>query len=462
MIRLRYNGSAGASAGARFAGCTWALIIAFLAACTSGVSAQGSASLASPDSTDLLLHAAYLFDGVSMHADGWIWIQGSHIKAVSYGHMPERFGVAPGSVSGGVPAAPVVLEFPGSTLMPGMIEGHSHLFLHPYNEVSWDDQVTKESRAERTARAVTHAYATLMAGFTTVRDLGTEGAMYDDVGLKHAIEKGVVPGPRMLCATRAIVATGSYGVKSESSDLDLPKGAAEADGVEGVMHEVRNQVGHGANVVKLYADYRWGPAGQTEPTFTVEELKAAVAVASSSGRMVVVHAGSKEGMLRAIAAGVTTIEHGQGGDDTVFRLMKEKGIAYCPTVSAVEAILSYKGWRKGIDPDPDRLVQSKKSFKMALASGVTILMGGDVGVFTHGTNAREMEDLVEYGMTPLAVLQSATSVNARVFRLDSLGLVKPGFLADIIVVKGDPSQNISAVRQVRFVMKGGVVYRNND
>jgi imidazolonepropionase-like amidohydrolase len=447
MIRLRYNGKS--LRGAR------ALLIAFLAACTSGwlwpvgASAQGSVSPTVSDTTNLLLHAAYLFDGTSMHADGWIWVQGSHIKAVSYGHRPE-----------GAPTT--TLEFPGCTLMPGMIEGHSHLFLHPYNEVSWDDQVTKESRAERTARAVTHAYATLMAGFTTVRDLGTEGAMYDDVGLKHAIEKGVVPGPRMLCATRAIVATGSYGVKSESSDLDLPKGAAEADGVEGVMHEVRNQIGHGADVVKLYADYRWGPAGQTEPTFTVEELKAAVAVASSSGRMVVVHAGSKEGMLRAIAAGVTTIEHGQGGDDTVFRLMKEKGIAYCPTVSAVEAILSYKGWRKGIDPDPDRLVQSKKSFKMALASGVTILMGGDVGVFTHGTNAREMEDLVEYGMTPLAVLQSATSVNARAFRLDSLGLIKPGFLADIIVVRGDPSRDISAVRQVRFVMKGGVVYRNND
>jgi imidazolonepropionase-like amidohydrolase len=438
MIQLRFNGSA------------VALLIFLLTACNFTSVAQSG-----PDTTNLLLHAAYLFDGTSMHEDGWIWVQGSHIKAVSYGHRPEGSG-------GGSAVAPIVLEFPGCTLMPGMIEGHSHLFLHPYNEVSWDDQVTKESRAERTARAVTHAYATLMAGFTTVRDLGTEGAMYDDVGLKHAIEKGVVPGPRMLCATRAIVATGTYGVKSESSDLDLPKGAAEADGVEGVMHEVRNQIGHGADVVKLYADYRWGPAGQTEPTFTVEELKAAVAVASSSGRMVVVHAGSKEGMMRAIAAGVTTIEHGQGGDDTVFRLMKEKGIAYCPTLSAVEAILSYKGWRKGIDPDPDRIVQSKKSFKMALASGVTILMGGDVGVFAHGTNAREMEALVEYGMTPLAVLQSATSVNARVFRLDSLGAARPGYLADIIVVHGDPSKDIHAVRQVSFVMKGGVVFRKEE
>ena len=420
MIRLRYSGKI-------------ALVALLWVACSRGMAQS------------YLLHAAFVFDGNAMHPDGWVLIRGSNIVSVSYGRRPVD--------------TTSVLDFPGCTLMPGLIEGHSHLFLHPYNEVSWDDQVTKESRAERTARAVTHAYATLMAGFTTVRDLGTEGAMYDDVGLKHAIEKGVVPGPRMLVATRAIVATGSYGVKSESSDLDLPKGAAEADGVEGIMREVRTQIGHGADVVKLYADYRWGPAGETRPTFTVEELKAAVAVAYSSGRIVAVHAGSKEGMLRAIEAGVTTIEHGQGGDDTVFRLMKEKGIAYCPTVSAGEAILSYHGWRKGIDPDPPRIIQSRQSFRQALASGVTILMGGDVGVFPHGDNAREMETLVDYGMKPLAVLQAATSVNARVFGIgDSLGSIKPGYLADIIVVHGNPSEDIHAVRQIRLVMKGGVIF----
>jgi imidazolonepropionase-like amidohydrolase len=416
---------------------------------TQVAAARQTPAVPAPDTTSILLHASFLFDGRDMHPDGWVLIKGHRILSVSYGLRPERNSL--------------LLDYPNCTLMPGMIEGHSHLFLHPYNEVSWDDQVTKESRAERTARAVTHAYATLMAGFTTVRDLGTEGAMYDDVGLKHAIQKGVVPGPRMLVATRAIVATGTYGVKSESSDLDLPKGAAEADGVEGVIHEVRTQIGHGADVVKLYADYRWGPAGEARPTFTIEELKAAVAVASSSGRMVAVHATTREGMLRAIQAGVTTIEHGQGGDDSVFRLMREKGIAYCPTLSAGEAILSYQGWRKGIDPDPPRIVQSRKSFKQALASGVTILMGGDVGVFAHGTNAREMEDMVDYGMTPLTVLRSATSVNAKVFGIgDSLGLIQPGYLADIIVVKGDPSVDISAVRQIRLVIKNGVIYRRED
>lgn len=398
---------------------------------------------------DTLLHAPLVFDGVAMHTDGWVLVRGKHIVAVTYGRKPD--GNAP------------VLDFPGCTLLPGLIEGHSHLFLHPYNEVSWDDQVVKESRAERNARAVTHAWATLHAGFTTVRDLGTEGCWYDDAGLKQAIQKGVVPGPRMLCATRAIVATGSYGVKSESADVELPHGAAEADGVEGVIHEVRNQIGHGADVVKLYADYRWGPGGQAEPTFTEAELHAAVEVASSSGRIVAVHSSTKEGMLRAIRAGVTTIEHGQGGDDTVFQLMHARGIALCPTVSAVEAIAGYHGWRKGNDPDPEAVTRAKRSFAAALRADVTILMGGDVGVFPHGDNAREMELMVEYGMTPLNVLRSATSVNARVFGIgDSLGNIRPGYLADIIVVQGDPSRDIHAVRAVKLVMKDGVIYRRED
>ncbi|TDW96514.1 imidazolonepropionase-like amidohydrolase [Dinghuibacter silviterrae] len=410
------------------------------AACTSQARAQ--------DTTARLLHAAFLFDGTDIHADGWVLVRGKRIVEATHGRRPAGTETTP------------VWEFPGCTLLPGLIEGHSHLFLHPYNEVSWDDQVTKESRAERTARAVTHAEATLMAGFTTVRDLGTEGCMYDDVGLKRAIQKGVIPGPRMLVATRAIVATGSYGVKSESSDVDLPKGAAEADGVEGITHEVREQVSHGADVIKLYADYRWGPGGQNLPTFTEDELKAAVSAAVFSGRMVAVHSSTKIGMILSIDAGVSTIEHGQGGDDTVFRLMRIKGVALCPTLSAVEAIAGYQGWRKGIDPEPQRVTQARRAFRQALADGVTILMGGDVGVFPHGDNAREMETMVEYGMSPLAVLQSATSVNARVFGIgDSLGNIKPGYLADIIVVSGDPSKDIHAVRQIRLVMKDGVVYR---
>jgi imidazolonepropionase-like amidohydrolase len=395
-----------------------------------------------------LLRPDRVFDGEQLH-EGWVvLVRGREIEA------------AGPSASVQAPAGVIILDLKGATLLPGLIEGHSHLFLHPYNEVSWNDQVLKESRAERVARAVVHARKTLMAGFTTTRDLGTEGAGYDDVGLKQAIEKGVVPGPRILCATRAIVATGSYGPKELAYDIESPHGAAEADGLEGITREVRTQIGKGADVIKLYADYRWGINGASEPTFTVEEMKKAVEVASSSGRIVAVHTGTTEGMRRAIEAGVTTIEHGDGGTPELFAAMKAKGIALCPTLAAGDAILQYAGWRKGVDPEPERIKAKRASFQAALAAGVTICMGGDVGVYPHGDNAREMEDMVDYGMKPVDVLRSATSINADVFRISKrVGRIRAGLLADILVVEGDPAVNISQVRKVIWVMKDGVIYR---
>ncbi|MEO6638707.1 MAG: amidohydrolase family protein, partial [Ginsengibacter sp.] len=206
-----------------------------------------------------------VFDGIQMH-EGWqVVVQKDTIKFA-------------GLLNDIIPNSKII-EPPGCTLLPGLIEWHSHLFLHPYNETPWNDQVLKESRAERVARATVHARNTLLAGFTTVRDLGTEGADYDDVGLKTAIERGIIPGPRMLVATRAIVATGSYGPKELSNDFDSPKGAAEANGIEGITKEVRTQIGKGADVVKLYADYRWGLHRDAMPTFTIDELKKAVEVA---------------------------------------------------------------------------------------------------------------------------------------------------------------------------------------
>ena len=395
-----------------------------------------------------LLRPGRVFDGEQVH-EGWVvLVRGREIEA------------AGPAASVQAPAGAIILDLKGATLLPGLIEGHSHLFLHPYNEVSWNDQVLKESRAERTARAVVHARETLMAGFTTTRDLGTEGCWYDDVGLKQAIEKGVVPGPRILCATRAIVATGSYGPKELAYDIESPHGAAEADGIEGITREVRTQIGKGADVIKLYADYRWGINGANEPTFTVEEMKKAVEVASSSGRIVAVHTGTTEGMRRAIEAGVTTIEHGDGATPELYAEMKAKGIALCPTLAAGDAILQYAGWRKGIDPEPGRIREKRARFREALAAGVTICMGGDVGVFPHGDNAREMEMMVDYGMKPLDVLRSATSVNADVFRIAKhVGRIKPGLFADILVVEGDPTVNISQVRKIVLVMKDGVIYR---
>lgn len=393
----------------------------------------------------ILLKADRVFDGENMH-EGWsVLVKNNLIEAVG--------------IITNIPANTTVKSFPGCTLLPGLIEGHSHLLLHPYNETSWDDQVLKESRAERVARAVNHANATLLAGFTTVRDLGTEGAMYDDAGLKKAIEKGVIPGPRMIIATRAIVAKGTYGPKSENAEVQLMQGAAEVSNADEMAKEVRTQIAAGADVIKVYADYRWGANREALPTFTIEELTTAVAIAASGKRKVVAHASTVEGMRRAILSGISTIEHGDDGTPEIFALMKEKHVALCPTLAAGDANLQYAGWKKGIDPEPIRITQKKKSFALALQAGVTICMGGDVGVFAHGENAREMEMMVEYGMKPLEVLRSATSVNADTFGYtDKIGRFKKGLFADVIAVKGNPVDSMGVLHNVSLVMKGGKIY----
>jgi imidazolonepropionase-like amidohydrolase len=416
-----------------------AFLLSFLFSVASSFAQSDSFYLFKPDR---------VFDGDQMHSDWIVLVKGKKIESC-------------GAMTFKLPANTRIVELPGATLLPGLIEGHSHLFLHPYNEVSWNDQVLKESRAERTARAVEHARATLMAGFSTVRDLGTEGAAYDDAGLKKAIEKNIVPGPHMIIATRAIVAKGAYGPSYLNADLDLPQGAAEVGNKEEMSNEARTQISKGADLIKIYADYRWGRDGQAAPTFNVDEIAAATAIANSSGRQTVAHASTKEGMRRAVMGGVSTIEHGDDGDDEIFRLMKEKHVALCPTLAAGEAILQYSGWKKNIDPEPSRVTAKKKSFQSAIKNGVIICMGGDVGVFTHGDNAREMELMVEYGMKPIEVLRSATSVNADVFGYgEKTGRIKKGLLADILAVKGDPSKTISDVRNLLVVMKEGKFYVN--
>ena len=387
-----------------------------------------------PTETVFLIKPARVFDGETAQPhEGWaVLVRGQKIVAAGPSASLEAARDAK------------VIELPGLTLLPGLIEAHSHVLLHPYSETVWNDQVARESLSLRVARATNHLRNTLQAGFTTIRDLGTEGAAYADVGLKQAVEQNIIPGPRMIVTTRAIVATGSYGPKGFASEWRVPQGAEEADGIDSLTRVVRDQIGHGADWIKIYADYRWGTQGAA-PTFSLEELKLVVETAKSANVPVTAHATTPEGMRRATLAGVETIEHGDGGNAEVFRLMKERGVALCPTLAIVS------------DANAPR---KRAAFKAALAAGVTIASGSDVGVFAHGDNARELEMMVKFGMSPLDALRSATSVNARVLHMsDKIGSVKPGLFADLIAVEGDPTLNSGALRKVKFVMKGGVVYK---
>ncbi|RZM10881.1 MAG: amidohydrolase family protein [Sphingomonas sp.] len=405
--------------------------------------ALGGATAPPPEPAPLLLRPAAVFDGVDgkTHAGWQVLVRGDRIVAVG----PDL----------AVPAGARTVDLAGDTLMPGMIEGHGHLFLHPYDEASWDDQVLHEPLALRTARAVANARATLLAGFTSERDLGTEGAGYADVGLKAAIDQGIVEGPRLSVATRAIVALGAYGPKGFEPGVAIPQGAEEVSGTEQMVAAVRRQIAAGADWVKLYADYRWRPGEESRATLNLDEMKAAVAAAHDAGRPVAVHASTAEGMRRAIEAGVDTIEHGYGGTPAVFAAMAAKRIALCPTLAAADASARYRGWN-GVEPAPAAVRLSREAFRMALSAGVPICMGGDVGVYAHGANAREMALMAAAGMTPAQVLIAATSGNARWMGLgDRLGAIRPGLLADLVAIAGDPTNDIGAVRAVRLVVKNG-------
>lgn len=402
-----------------------------------------------PDGSLVVLRPDRVFDGVDPSAHvGWlVVVRGDRIEAVGPSDSIK------------VPEGARTIDLAGRTLLPGLFDLHTHVLLHPYDEAAWDDQVLKEPLALRVCRATNHLKSTLESGFTTIRDLGTEGAGYADVGIRRAVDQGIVAGPRMLVVTRAIVATGSYAPKGFAPEWTIPQGAEEADGVDALIRVVRDQIGRGADWIKVYADTAMG-GGPVRPSFSVEELRRIVETAGSVGVKVAAHATSKEGMRRAAIAGVATIEHGDEGDDEVFRLMATRKVVLCPTLAAIEAGAKRRGYRPGVDPEPERLHRARENIKKAMAAGVVIANGSDMGVFPHGEGARELELLVAAGMTPSSAIVAATSVAARVIDAeDRLGAIRPGLLADLVAVDGDPTAEIGALRRVALVMKGGAIVR---
>ncbi|HEX7061681.1 MAG TPA: amidohydrolase family protein [Woeseiaceae bacterium] len=432
----------------RFRGTRRLLPGLLLAAATAGQAAPAAGA----SGGSWLIAADRVFDARSeaSHAGWVVLVEDGRIAAVGPAAEVEA------------PPGTQTVELPGSTLLPGLIDAHSHLFLHPYDETLWNVQVLEEPLPYRTIEAVNHARDTLFAGFTALRDLGTEGAGYADVDVQRAIDEGLIPGPHLLVATRAIVASDCYGPGPSGfrRDVELPQGGLPVSGRAQMIAAVRDQAGHGADWIKIYADYRCGKSATSVPTFSLDELTAGVETAHSLGLPVAMHAGTAEGMRRAIEAGTDTIEHGAGGTREVFEAMAKHGVAYLPTLEAVASYAEYfDGWRRG-DPPTESMQQAAQAFRLALDAGVVIGCGSDVGVFDHGTSYKELEWMVAGGMTPARALLAATAVAADILRReDRFGRLRPGLEADIIAVEGDPLRTIGALASVAFVMKDGIIYK---
>jgi imidazolonepropionase-like amidohydrolase len=320
--------------------------------------------------------------------------------------------------------------------------------------------VLRESQGRRIIRALNHAKNTLQAGFTTMRDLGTEGAGYADVEVRDAINAGEAIGPRLQVATKAIVAYGAYGPmrKNYGFSADLPQGAQEVSGVEEAKKAVREQIQHGADWIKVYADFEIGPDANTVVTFTQQELNEIVSLAHQLGRPVSAHATSDEGMQSAISAGVDSIEHGIQGKRDSFKLMAQKRIAWLPTITQVEAYAEYfDGYHVG-DAPSKTMQQISSAFAIARQENVLIGLGSDVGVYRHGDNYRELAWMLKLGMTPQQVLLASTKNNATILKMQNkIGQITAGYLADMVVLEGNPLTNFEVLQFPVAVYKDGRV-----
>ncbi|MGD0731162.1 MAG: amidohydrolase family protein [Terracidiphilus sp.] len=351
-----------------------------------------------------------------------------------------------------------VIDLSRATVLPGLIDAHTHLL---FSSLVYDDQLLKESIPYRAILATRNARIALDNGFTTLRDLETEGAMYADVDLKKAIDGGFVPGPRLQVATRAIAPTGTYPLLGYSWELELPHGVQVADGVENLRHVVREQVGNGADWIKVYSDhsYRFAADGNLHGivNYTDPEFAAIVDEAHRLGKVVASHAVSQEGIASALRAGVDSIEHGPGLTEEEMDTMVQRGTPWVPTVSG----FAYEP--PGREVNAQLVAREKQVFALALKKGVKIICGTDVSGFawTAFSQARELKFYVDYGMTPMQAIRSATVSAAQLLGWsDRVGSIEPGNFADIIAVSGDPLADITRLEHVGFVMKDGIIYKH--
>jgi imidazolonepropionase-like amidohydrolase len=411
-------------------------------------------SLSAQSNQWVVIRAGRLFDPQqgTFIAHAIVVVHGDRITAAGAGEQVKT------------PVGAEVIDLGNATLLPGLIDAHTHLFLTGESGGRYDEQLLKESWQYRTIEAVVNARKDLEAGFTTMRDLETEGAMYSDADVRNAINRGLIPGPRLQVATRALSTTGGYALEGYSPEVTVPSGLQKVDSPWAARQAVREQISYGADVIKIYSThhFHFTPDGKlvSIPTFTLEEIQAIVDEAHREGVKVACHAYGGVGLHNCLDAGVDSIEHGLDLDDAAIQKLVQKHIYYVPTLYAYE--FEPEEDLKATGGKTSRARIHEASFRKAVAAGVVIAFGTDVGPFPHGTQAKELEYMVRFGMRPVEAMRAATSVAAELLGWqDRIGSVEPGKFADLVAVVGDPATDITELERVKFVMKGGQVVRND-